>query len=143
MAGAVLLLYVTGSSINLMSMIGLIVMCGIIINDSILKIDAINQLVNSGVALDSAIHTAGKKRLHSIVMITLTTTGTLLPTLFMRDPGSLLQQPLVIALIGGMIPGMFVSLLVIPMLYRFFYLRKNRHHITLKKINIPDEVASL
>lgn len=143
MAGAVLLLYVTGSSINLMSMIGLIVMCGIIINDSILKIDAINQLVNSGVALDSAIHTAGKKRLHSIVMITLTTTGTLLPTLFMRDPGSLLQQPLVIALIGGMIPGMFVSLLVIPMLYRFFYLRKNRHRITLKKINIPDEVASL
>jgi multidrug efflux pump subunit AcrB len=90
-----------------------------------------------------AIHTAGKKRLHSIVMITLTTTGTLLPTLFMHDPGSMLQQPLVVALIGGMVPGMFVSLFVIPMLYRFLYRNKYRHPIISPKMALSDEMASL
>ncbi|QEC52460.1 multidrug efflux pump subunit AcrB [Anseongella ginsenosidimutans] len=120
-AGALLMLYIFGGSINLMSMIGIIVMCGIIINDSILKIDAINQLRKKGYGLMEAIRAAGHTRLKSIVMISLTTVGALSPTLFMHDIGSELQRPLALTLIGGMLLGMVVSLLFIPLVYWFIY----------------------
>lgn len=120
-AGALLMLYFFGGSINLMSMIGIIVMCGIIINDSILKIDAINQLRKKGYGLMEAIRSAGHARLKSIVMISLTTVGALSPTLFMHDIGSELQRPLALTLIGGMLLGMVVSLLFIPLVYWFIY----------------------
>src|SRR5690606_36276407 len=90
-AGALLMLYFFGGSINLMSMIGIIVKCGIIINDSILKIDAINQLRKKGYGLMEAIRSSGHARLKSIVMISLTTVDALSPTLFMHDIGSELQ----------------------------------------------------
>lgn len=120
-AGALLMLYIFGGSVNLMSMIGIIVMCGIIINDSILKIDAINQLRKKGYGLMDAIRAGGHIRLKSIVMISLTTVGALAPTLFMHDIGSELQRPLALTLIGGMLLGMIVSLLFIPLVYWFIY----------------------
>src|SRR5690606_21404914 len=88
MSGAFIFLYVGNNSLNLMSMIGLIVMSGLIINDSILKIDAINQLRRQGVELKKAIYDGGHKRLKPIIMITITSVGALLPTLFMHDLGS-------------------------------------------------------
>ncbi|HEY8896990.1 MAG TPA: efflux RND transporter permease subunit [Niastella sp.] len=124
-AGAIFLLYLFNASINLMSMIGLIVMCGIIINDSVLKIDAINQLRHQGYSLKEAIYEAGHRRFRAIVMITLTTIGALLPTLFMKDMGSELQKPLALALIGGMTLGMFVSLFFIPYIYWLIYKKNN------------------
>jgi len=124
--GALLLLYFSGSSINLMSLIGIIVMCGIIINDSVLKVDAINQLRRKGYALKDAIYEAGHKRFKSIIMISLTATGALLPTLFMTDIGSELQKPLALALIGGMLLGMFVSLFFTPLAYWLIYSKKNK-----------------
>src|SRR5690606_24580939 len=69
MSGALLFLYLGNNSLNLMSMIGIIVMSGLIINDSILKIDAINQLRNQGYPLMQAIFEGGHRRLRSIVMI--------------------------------------------------------------------------
>lgn len=121
MSGAFLFLYLGGNSLNLMSMIGLIVMSGLIINDSILKIDAINRLREGGVPLMQAIYRGGHKRLKPIIMITLTSVGALLPTLFMGDMGSELQKPLALALIGGMLVGMLVSLFFVPLVYWFVY----------------------
>lgn len=125
LSGAFIFLYLAGNSINLMSMIGLVVMSGLIINDSILKIDAINQLRRQGMPLMAAIYEGGHKRLKPIVMISLTSIGSLLPTLFMNDLGSELQKPLALALIGGMFIGLFVSLFFVPLMYWFVY-RKDK-----------------
>ncbi|WP_159731974.1 efflux RND transporter permease subunit [Sphingobacterium sp. 18053] len=119
--GSFIFLYVGGSSINLMSMIGIVVMSGLIINDSILKVDAINQLRNKGVPLLEAIFEGGHRRIRSIIMISLTSIGALAPTLFMYDLGSELQKPLALALIGGMVVGLFVSLFLVPIVYWFIY----------------------
>ena len=72
-AFALLLLWICGHTLNLMSAIGLIVTCGIIINDSILKLDAINELRKEGMPLLEAIHEAGRRRLRPIIMTSLTT----------------------------------------------------------------------
>ena len=124
LSGAFIFIYIANNSINLMSMIGIIIMGGLIINDSILKMDAINQLRKQGVPLLEAIVEGGHKRLKPIIMISLTSIGALLPTLFMSDLGSELQRPLALALIGGMLVGMFVSLFFVPLLYWFIYKRK-------------------
>lgn len=98
-AFALLLLWLCGHTLNLMSAIGLIVTCGIVINDSILKLDAINELRKSGVPLPEAIHEAGRRRLRPIIMTSLTTIFAMVPLLFSSDMGSELQKPLSIAMI--------------------------------------------
>lgn len=121
-AGALLILWVTGHSLNLMAFIGLIVMTGIIINDSILKIDTINRLMKRGVPIMEAIHQGGTRRLKPIIMTSATTILAMIPFLFGNDMGSRLQQPLAIVVIGGMFIGTLVSLYFIPLCY--YYLKR-------------------
>ena len=121
LAGVFLALYLAGAGINIMSMIGIVVMAGIVINDSILKIDTINHLRADGMALMEALHTGGTRRLKPIVMTSLTTILALTPVLISPDMGSELQQPLALAIIGGMAMGTVVSLYFIPLIYWYFY----------------------
>lgn len=121
---ALVILLITGNSLNLMSAIGLIVTTGIIINDSILKLDMINELRKQGVELMDAIHTAGHRRLRAIVMTSLTTIFAMVPILFSFDLGSELQKPLAIAMISTMIIGMAVSLFLVPLVYWGIYREK-------------------
>ena len=121
--GAFLMLKIFGASINLMSMIGIVVMSGIIINDSILKIDTINRLFNHGTPLLRALSIAGKRRLKPIIMTSITTILALMPFLFSKGLGADLQKPLALAVIGGMTIGTLVSLYFIPLLY---YLLKRK-----------------
>jgi hypothetical protein len=123
-AFALLLLWMCGYTLNLMSAIGLIVTCGIIINDSILKLDAINELRKTGMPLLEAIHEAGRRRLRPIIMTSLTTIFAMVPLLFSFDMGSELQKPLSIAMIGAMFVGTLVSLFIIPLIYWFIYRNK-------------------
>ncbi len=118
---ALVVMAVCGVSLNLMSAIGIVVSCGIIINDSILKLDMINVLRKEGVPLMEAIHTAGTRRLRSIIMTSLTTILAMVPLLFTHDLGSELQAPLAIAMIATMTVGTFVSLFVIPLVYWGIY----------------------
>ncbi|MDR1755696.1 MAG: efflux RND transporter permease subunit [Culturomica sp.] len=120
-AAALGLLLLTGHSLNLMSAIGIVVTCGIIINDSILKIDVMNQLRREGFPLMEAIHEAGRRRLKAIVMTGLTSIVCMVPLLFTNDLGSQLEKPLAIATIGGMLVGMPVSLFVVPLVYWWVY----------------------
>ncbi len=124
-AFALVLLWLCGHTLNLMSAIGLIVTCGIVINDSILKLDAINELRKSGVPLLEAIHEAGRRRLRPIIMTSLTTIFAMVPLLFSFDMGSELQKPLSIAMIGTMLIGTLVSLFIIPLLYWFIYRKRS------------------
>ena len=118
-AAALLVLWLCGHSLNLMSAIGIVVTCGIIINDSILKLDAINTLRQSGVPLMEAIHEAGRRRLRPIIMTSLTTIFGMVPLLFSFDMGSELQKPLAIAMISAMLIGTAVSLFIIPLVYKY------------------------
>lgn len=126
-AFALLLLWICGHTLNLMSAIGLIVTCGIIINDSILKLDAINELRRAGMPLLEAIHEAGRRRLRPIIMTSLTTIFAMVPLLFSFDMGSELQKPLSIAMIGAMSVGTLVSLFIIPLRYIGLFIEKKEH----------------
>ena len=108
---SLLVLWICGHTMNLMSAIGIVVTCGIIINDSILKLDAINELRKEGVPLMEAIHEAGRRRLRPIIMTSLTTIFGMVPLLFTFDMGSELQKPLSIAMISAMLIGTAVSFL--------------------------------
>ncbi|MDR1356793.1 MAG: efflux RND transporter permease subunit [Tannerellaceae bacterium] len=121
---ALLLLWACGHTLNLMSAIGIVVTCSIIINDSILKLDAINVLRKEGTPLLEAIHEAGHRRLRPIVMTSLTSIMAMVPLLFSSDMGSELQKPLSIAMIAAMIVGTAVSLFVIPLVYWGIYRKR-------------------
>ena len=127
-----LVLWCLGESLNIMSMIGIVVMSGIIINDSILKVDTINRELRAGKAasgktnhaLLKAIMTAGQRRLTPIIMTSLTTILALLPFLHRSDMGSAIQYPLSLSLIIGMVAGTMVSLFFIPLVYFIIYRKK-------------------
>ena len=120
LTGALFLLWICGAGINLMSMIGIVVMCGIIINDSILKVDTINRL-RKQYSLLRAIMVAGNRRLSPILMTSLTTILAIAPFLVRGNMGADLQFPLSVALIGGMVVGTAVSIFFIPVLYYNIY----------------------
>lgn len=122
----VLCLWLFGISLNLMSMIGLIVMSGIIINDSILKIDTIIRLEKEGYPLLEAIHEGGIRRLKPILMTSLTSIVAMIPLLWGNDIGSQLQRPLAVSMISGMSFGTLVSLYFVPLCYYFIRKRLKR-----------------
>lgn len=130
-AASLLVLWICGHTLNLMSAIGIVVICGIIINDSILKLDAVNELRKEGVPLMEAIHEAGRRRLRPIIMTSLTTIFGMVPLLFTFDLGSELQKPLSIAMISAMFIGTAVSLFIIPLIYWFIY---RKHDIKTEQI---------
>ena len=120
-AVVLVVLWLTGESLNIMSMIGLVVMSGIIINDSILKVDTINRLRRSGTPTLAAIVRAGHRRLRPIIMTSLTTILAILPLLSRADMGNALQYPLSLTLIVGMTVGTLVSLFFVPLVYKIIY----------------------
>ncbi|MCR8667547.1 efflux RND transporter permease subunit [Aestuariibaculum sp. M13] len=119
LAGAFLFLKLFGMGINLMSLIGMVVMCGIIINDSILKIDTVIQLQRQGYSILKALLVAGQRRLKPILMTSLTTILAVVPLLFSTGMGAELQRPLAVTLIGGMLLGTLVSIYFIPLCYYY------------------------
>jgi multidrug efflux pump subunit AcrB len=120
LTGAMALLYLAGNSINIMSAIGMIVLIGILDNDSILKIDTMNRSKDT-MSLVDAIKLSGKRRLKSQLMTFLTTILGLLPVLFSLGLGAELQRPLALSVIGGMFLGLFISISFIPLVYWVLY----------------------
>lgn len=120
-----LTLRVLGMSIDIMSMTGIIVMAGIVINDSILKIDTINRHRREGMPLMQAIEKAGTERLMPIIMTSLTTIFSLLPFMSRGSIGADMQFPLSLAILIGMIVGTLVSIFFVPIVYYSIY-KKNK-----------------
>lgn len=119
-AGALIFLYVSGISLNIMSGLGIIVMSGIIINDSIIKIDTIHKTFLKTKDVHQAIQSGGHRRFLPIILTSLTTILALLPLLFFSGMGVDLQLPLAISIIGGLSIGTLVSLYLIPILYYYY-----------------------
>lgn len=124
-AGSLILLWISGGSLNIMSGIGMIVVLGILDNDAILKIDRINKLSKT-LPLEQAIKQAGIDRLKPIVMNTCTNVLAITPIIFSSGIGADLQRPIAITTIGGLIIGTFTALYFVPILYWFNSTMTNR-----------------
>ena len=117
LVGAVLALFLTGTTVNVVAFIGVIMLAGIVVNNAIVLVDLINQLQAQGLEKTSAIMEAGQARLRPILMTTLTTVLGLLPMAIGFGEGSELRTPMAIAVIGGLLVSTLLTLVVIPVVY--------------------------
>ena len=117
LVGAVLALFVTGTTINIVAFIGVIMLAGIVVNNAIVLVDLINQLRAKGKDRSDAIMEAGVARLRPILMTSLTTALGLLPMALGFGEGSEVRTPMAITVIGGLLVSTLLTLLVIPVVY--------------------------
>ena len=120
LVGAILLFFITGTTINIMGVIGIIMLSGIAVNSSIILVDRINQLKESGMVLTEAIVEAAQQRIRPILMTSITTILSLLPMAIAFGDGASLRAPMAIAVIGGLVTSTILSLVVIPCVYYLF-----------------------
>jgi HAE1 family hydrophobic/amphiphilic exporter-1 len=118
MVGAVVLLMVLNLPLNIMSFIGMIMLAGIAVNDSIILVDLINQMRRRGRDMDDAIIAAGQLRIRPIFMTSATTILALFPLTLGIGEGAALRAPLAVAVIGGLVTSTLLTLVVIPAVYR-------------------------
>ena len=124
-AGSVYGLWLTNTPLNVVVFIGLIMLCGIVVNNAIVLVDRINQLRRQGVDKDTAILEAAKTRLRPIVMTTLTTVLGLLPMAFGFGEGAEIRTPMAITVIYGLLFASLLTLILLPVLYSLFDVKKN------------------
>ncbi|XWO14405.1 Multidrug resistance protein MdtC [Candidatus Hepatincola sp. Pdp] len=117
MVGGLIALLITGFSLNMFSMIGLILLVGLVAKNSILLIDFTNELRAKGKSINDALLEACPIRLRPILMTSLTVILTMLPSAISRGEGAENNASLSIMVIGGMVSSTFLTLLVIPVFY--------------------------
>jgi HAE1 family hydrophobic/amphiphilic exporter-1 len=118
--GAVWVFFIAGLSLSIMAYIGIILLAGIAVNDSIILVDAINQLRAESMELREAIIAAGQRRVRPIIMTSLTTILALLPLTFGVGDGAALRAPMALAVVGGLVTSTLLTLVVIPCVYYVF-----------------------
>ena len=116
-AGGFVLLWITGQSINAVSMIGIVVMIGMADNEAVVKLDAIRRFRDAGHSIHDAVLLGGRQRLRAITMTSLTTIFGVLPLIFGWGSGGALYQPLAAAIIGGAISAQLVTFFLLPVAY--------------------------
>jgi CzcA family heavy metal efflux pump len=135
-SGVFLALLVTGKTVNLASLMGLIMVIGIVAKNGILLLDAHQKFAHAGFEPEEAMIQAGRRRLRPIFMTALATMAGMLPLAFALGAGSEMLQPLAIAVIGGILVSMVLSLIVTPAVY--FYLGKRRGHAPGEQSHQPE-----
>lgn len=118
--GVIWSLLITGQTLNVASFIGLIMLVGIVVNNAIVFIDYTIVQKNQGVKIYDAIVESGRVRLRPILMTSLTTIFGMLPLAISRGKGSETWVPLGITVIGGLIVSMFITLIIVPVVYSLF-----------------------
>ena len=115
--GAVWALLITGISLNAVAIIGLILLAGIVVNNAIVLVDAINQARCTGLEKLEAIIVAGQTRLRPILITSISTILGLVPMALALGEGAEIRRPMAVTIIGGMLVATFMTLIVIPVLY--------------------------
>jgi multidrug efflux pump subunit AcrB len=110
LASALGALWITGTQLNVSSYMGAILLIGLDVKNGIILIEYIGQLRREGLPLDEAVIHAGRTRFRPILMTSLTTIFGLLPLAFGFGPGAQMQQPLAVAVIGGLVVNMLLTL---------------------------------
>ena len=136
--GGFLGLYVSGSEVSVIAMIGFVMLAGVIVNNGIVLIDYMNQLREEGMEKRQAILVAGRTRLRPVLMTALTTILALSTMVFSNDMGSEMAKPMAVVTIGGLTYGTLLTLVVIPCIYDSF-IRKGSKGKTLERL--PEKVG--
>ncbi len=115
--GVVLALFVTGTSMSVTALIGVLILVGVVVNNAIVLVDAINQRRTAGAELKDAVRAAGARRLRPILMTALTTILGMTPMALELGEGAETWSPMARAVIGGLISSTLLTLIVIPTVY--------------------------
>lgn len=115
--GVAVALMITGSSLSVISMLGIVILGGVVVNNGIVLIEYINQLREQGKGLEEAAIEAARVRTRPILMSALTTVAGLVPLALGLGEGAELRAPMAIAVMGGLISSTFLTLVVVPSLY--------------------------
>jgi multidrug efflux pump subunit AcrB len=122
--GTVLMLHVTGTSLNVESMIGTLMMMGIVVSNSILLVDFSNRMARAGATAERAVLEAGRRRIRPIVMTALATILGLLPLALGFGEGNETMVPLARAVVGGLAASTVMTLLVVPVIHALVLSRR-------------------
>ena len=115
--GVLLIYFLSGQTVSIMTMVGLVMLVGIVVNNGIVLVDYTGLLVSRGLGVNEACLEAGSSRLRPVLMTTLTTVLGMLPMSFTTEGSSALVQPIGLCVVGGLISSTFVTLVIIPVLY--------------------------
>jgi multidrug efflux pump subunit AcrB len=126
-SGVFLALFITRTTFNISSFMGLIMVVGIVAKNGILLLDAEQKFRAAGLSLEDSVIQAGRRRLRPIVMTALAAVAGMLPLAFALGAGSQMLKPLAIAVIGGVLISMALSLIITPAVHLFVTRRAERH----------------
>lgn len=118
--GVVLMLAVTGKTINMGSIMGFIILAGIAVNNGIVMVDYINKLIDGGMEKLEAVIKGAATRLRPILITSLTTIVGMIPMALNTKEGGEMNSPMAVAIIGGLLASTFMTLFFIPVLYTYF-----------------------
>jgi multidrug efflux pump subunit AcrB len=127
LSGVLLTLWLTGTTLNVMSLMGVVMLTGIAVSNSILIVEFTRQLRSGGMAVREAVALAGRVRLRPVLMTSLATIIGLLPMALKLGEGSESYAPLARALLGGLTLSVIVSVLVVPTAYLLVYRNEGAH----------------
>lgn len=125
--GGVAALWATGQTLNILSIVGLILLIGLVAKNSILLVDLTNQRRNQGMKVDAALRNACPTRMRPVVMTSATVILALLPAALGFGAGAEMNQPLAITVIGGMISSTLLTLVLVPSVYSLIESWRERH----------------
>ena len=118
-SGAFIALFLTNETFSMFSMLGLMLLMGMVGKNATLLIDVANEKRKEGMEMIEALITAGELRLRPILMTTIAMVFGMLPLAIANGAGEAMKNPIGIAMIGGLIVSMLLSLLIVPVFYRF------------------------
>lgn len=136
--GVVLIYKLFGQALSMMSMIGLIMLVGIVVNNGIILVDYTSLLIDRGRKMKDACLEAGTSRLRPVLMTTLTTILGTLPMCFATQGMSAMIQPIGLAVVGGLTSSTFVTLFFVPVLYSLVMKEKKTHESHIKVLLTSD-----
>ena len=119
--GVMIALYTSGNHFSLFVMIGFMLLMGMVGKNAVLLVDFANSAVDNGKSVDDALIEAGEKRLRPILMTTTAMIFAMIPIALSTSLGSETKAPMAIAVIGGLISSMFLTLLIVPVIYKLIY----------------------
>jgi hydrophobic/amphiphilic exporter-1 (mainly G- bacteria), HAE1 family len=131
LSGVLGMLYLTGTTLNIQSLMGTLMMIGVVVNNSILLVEFANQLRERGMDVRTAAIEAAQIRLRPIMMTSLTLVASMLPLSFHLAPGGEAMIPLARAVIGGMLVSTFLTLFLVPCVYTMVKREGSAPHVAV------------
>ena len=124
--GVVLALLITGETISVPSLIGMLMLIGIVVTNAIVLIDRVITNEHEGMSMKEALLEAGGTRIRPILMTAIATIGALLPLLFGQDSSILISKGMAATVIGGLISSTLLTLIVVPVIYEILFTLKGK-----------------